>query len=236
MDCETCFEALTAHALGRPLAGRARDHLEGCAACRVRLEDARRAARDMDDELRRALALQPSPGFVARIREGAAAAGDTPRWRRWWPALVAGAAGAAVLMTVQLARREPARPGLLDPLRQAATRPHTLLPRSQPPVAPLTSSRPSGQLSNARPAATRRPGEPSREPEVIIPPGQRQAIRRFAASLNAGLISIPPMLAQSGEPLALIEIAPLELKPIVIPPVEVPGWQGPGDSRRRDGP
>jgi hypothetical protein len=58
------------------------------------------------------------------------------------------------------------------------------------------------------------------EPEVLIPPGQEEALRRFVTALRDGTAPVPPLLATGASvgslivPAPLIEIAPLEANPL----------------------
>src|SRR5262245_46683042 len=122
MSCERHSDALIEHALGAPAPSELQEHLRGCHECRSSLERERRLVAALDDELRAALDVTPSPNLLPRVRAAAteeAARRSTP-WLRWlWP-LAAAAATLALLAwlrqpveppqpAVTTARFEPAR-------------------------------------------------------------------------------------------------------------------------------
>jgi hypothetical protein len=132
----------------------------------------------IDRELRSALSVTPSADFTARIRKHVA---DRPRpvlfpWR--WLAL-AGATPVALAIAVVLLR----------PLPEV----QTSAPSPPKPVAaarrePLPAPTPAPEA--ARPATTRRAQNAvQREVETIVPPGQAEAIQRFARSLSEMSVS-----------------------------------------------
>jgi hypothetical protein len=133
----------------------------------------------IDRELRGALSVTPSADFTARVRNRVA---DQPRpvlfpWR--WLAL-AGAMPVAVAIAVVLLR--PALPEV----RTSTPSPPKPVAAAQrvPPPAPAPAP------EAARPVTIRRaPNAVRREVETIVPPGQAEAIQRFARSLSEMSVS-----------------------------------------------
>ena len=173
----------------------------------------------IDGELRRALAVDPSPEFLARVRtriaEAPAPAGRRIPWIAVAPLLTA----AALLAVVAIVRR-PAAPGThtADVLiaRTAVT-----------PVGVLPAARRAALGHEARPRAVSveptvaRGGEGSqREPEVLIAPDEARAIRQLIFGVRDGRIALAPALAMPPADLEPIE-------PIIIGPIPpIGGEQG----------
>jgi hypothetical protein len=155
-----------------------------------------------DRELRALLSVEPSVDLVAGVRARLAEAAPPPvRWRVLVPALAAGLA--AVLVARVLTRPAPRPPA---PPRAVAAAPRPIVPSP----APLPAGEPGRPpVPPARPAV--------RPPDVIVEPGQEEALLRFVAARNVRAVSSPSGMAAStalDAPLAPpppIEIAPLEV-------------------------
>jgi hypothetical protein len=151
----------------------------------------------IDQELRTALDVEPSPEFVARVRTRIATE-PPPRGARIWLLLAPAAALAAVVLAALLSRPatvvEPAAPPLLGS--------QTLPPVSAASVVSptLQSNAPVVNVARVKP-----------ESEVVIDRAEANALRRlvFGPPLNID----QPYL---GTTLAAIEITPLSIEPLPI--------------------
>jgi hypothetical protein len=201
MSCERFEGERIDVAAGQPPSPALQAHLEGCAACRTRLDQQRRVLADFDRVLGARLSAEPSPDFAARVRTRVGETEPRRPWRPVWMAALAAALAAAVLagwMARRPDREVPAGP------RQAATaseaRPRRDTPRVAPSDAPIRSNVPA--VARPRVAAARVATNPPRrgaaakvaEPLVLVPSGEEEALRRFVANLGRGAQPAPPLL------------------------------------------
>ncbi len=212
MDCRRFAETLTQAAIepGRPRDAALDAHLAACAACRQEFHARQRLAQAMDAGLLASVSETPSPGFAAKVRARLAEQ-SSPRasWFSGWVPVAAGALAVVVLMVSWLALREaPAPPAASDPV--VISRP---APRHPGHAAP-------GQLASAAPSKPHRARQARtvsarslrrREPEVIVPPGQREAVLRFYAAV---------LRRRTDASWALEEMKPLVVAELTIPPLE----------------
>jgi hypothetical protein len=226
MRCEQYEQTLTVGAAGGPITQDLEAHLEGCGLCRDRLAEKRALRESVDQVLRAGLEVEPSPALRHRVITRVA---QTERERRRIVPGLAAAVLAAGLAIVLLAGAWARRPST-TPLESSAAAispglpaadavpnetPETLLVPSPP--KPLVAVPPAAR-SGSRPAVA--PESLVREPEVMVPPGQEAALRRFVAVLREGSAP-PPLLLLTGvslddpiAPVPLIEIPVLKAKPL----------------------
>ena len=235
MHCERYRDALTDVAAGAPAPAGLEAHLDSCETCREELAARRRALAIAGAEMARFGAAEPSPGLTARIREAVAEADAAPPWHLgWvWPAMVASVILLAALAAWTIRAPSPAR----------------VVMDGRPAAAP-TESRPAGEPRRTSEAPERtapsprahafvpahggsatasvrhRPPPPPAAAEVLVPPGEAEALARFAAIVRRDRHA-PGALAASGWPSpALAEPAELVIKPLeIVPldPAETPG-------------
>jgi hypothetical protein len=227
MRCDRYDTDLTAGAAGEAITRDLEAHLEGCVGCRERLAEKRALLESVDRVLRMDLDVQPSPALRHRVITRVA---ETERERRRIVPGVAAAALAAGLIIVLVAgawaRRRSATPlessavaiSLGFPARDAVT------PETHPPLLipstprPLVAAKPHAVRSGSRSVVAREAFV--REPEVLVPPGQEAALRRFVAVLRDGSAPPPPLLLTGASlesliaPIPLIKIPALETKPL----------------------
>ncbi len=239
------FRKWMADAADAALAGNLRAgfdaHLRDCAACRQEFGRMQTLLQAINSDLSASVAAEPSPQFVARIRQRIAEQPQPHRAPLWLPGnawLTAAGACAALAVFLLAARASHKSPEL----------PHADVagPVASPPahIAPLPNPRPSGSVASvpsrppgfvaARTPSSRAIDRPVPEPEVIVEPGQMQAIFRFAAAMQSGQVDGAKLLADEKK-----SAAPLVIKPIpVAPPLNVtalnddatPAASGPGES------
>jgi len=227
MACERYRDALSELAAGAPASTAVEAHLAACAGCRGGLAELRRALALVDSELAELRSAEPSPELAVRIRSAVAASGAEQAKPAGWP-WAALAAAAALLVAVavvvrfgatparQVTAGRPAPPASVTPTPEAPA-PATAAATTEPAAAPRPSPR----------SETGRPERPARtaptEPEVLVPPGEAEALLRFAASLQQRGVSRDSLLvADLTAPLA--EPAGLEIRPLEIVPLD-PDWE-----------
>ena len=160
----------------------------------------------LDRELRRVLTVDPSPDFTARVRMRVASETMTsPWWALPWQsgAAIAAVAVAAALVIVIGARPQP----------DVRATPQQVLNTAP---SPATSVESEAAAAPPHPAPAH-PAPAHRAPEVLVPPGEEQAIRMFAASVWTDQRPAPDATIAAGdEPL---QIAPVDITPLDIEPL-----------------
>ncbi len=236
MVCKRYQRAIADVAAGAPTAADLEFHLAACGACRAELGALQRGLALADAGLRHLLATEATPALRARIRRVAGEAAGRTRsggFETWGAlpatgaALMACAVVVIVWRQVHLAHRSrPAASALVahrDDESAAPAHPRTVdaAPPAPPPTAGApTGSRPAADSTARSPRARHSPIPRTvlAEPEVLIPPGEADALFRFALELQHRQVAPDSLLvADRDAPLPapkLIEIAPLEIVPL----------------------
>jgi hypothetical protein len=195
---------------------------------------------EFDGTLRAELSAAPSPDFEARVLRRIADR-RTARSRRWIVYAPLAAAALVVIATalvVQSTQRNGDKPSIapsrtaspqwappgLDP--QVAVRP---VPPPNPPAATPVTNRSRRNVPRAvRPLAARSSSSAAPEPEVIVPPGQAEAIRRLVRAIAEGRLAPPPVPepGATGVP-AAVPVQPLTIQPILVSAAEDRGGPTP---------
>ena len=195
---------------------------------------------ELDLLLRQELSVEPSPAFLPRVRarvEREGTPGSTLHglavstwWRRpRWQLTVAMATLVAVAGTILL-QRAPVMPAPAVAGVATNQAPVSLAPVTPLPEAPTASelTMPTQRLATAR---ARRAVVPRRLPrvpavEVIVDPGQRQAIAQVLALVNSGrLTEASFVVSRASERPAIDEVT---TTPIVVEPLAVSPFAGGG--------
>jgi hypothetical protein len=181
----------------------------------------------VDREIEAALAVEPSPEFVARVRAAVAADEPAPWWLSWKVA-VGALATAAVIVIAVMASREPAATTTPAPEVLISSR----APVSPAPVvgapAPLTRET---RLQPRVPTAVRRhvsraPAKQPSEPEVLVAPEYADGLNRYLASLQRSRFVITGTEPISDVAGGVVELPPspeIAIAPITIQPLETTG-------------
>jgi len=213
MACDRYREALADVAAGAPVPAAVEAHLASCEACRMEVEELRQALSLVDGEMAGLLAAEPSPELAVRIRQAVAEPDAAPAWRfGWlWPA-AAVAATVAVALAVWPGRGLPPSPPAV---------PEALTEPARPEPATLTAEVKTPVGSPTDPPSLRRPRAPRAEvfPEVLVPPGEAEALLRFAAHLQTRTVS-PDSLLVADLSAALPEPKGVEIQPLEIVPLD----------------
>lgn len=212
MSCEQYKTELTDAALGvlRPRDESAiRRHLARCEECRAELDERKRLIQAMDREIETMVAGLPSPAFQARVRQRVEEADLASGWWRPRWALVAGGAMAVLaLVTVWFVRRGPIAPGNVGLV--------AVNPGLNSPIAPTQNTKPGLILKPHARRVSAEPGKPTvrrNEPEVLVEPGQDQAVVELYAAVWSGRVDPAPLLI---EPQPLVPFPELKIEPLEI--------------------
>ena len=176
----------------------------------------------LEREIERALAVDPSPEFLVRVR--ARIADEPAPASRGFGWLFAGVATVAAAAAVVLAVRmvSPARPPATAPLLASRSIGSIVVPSVSPAssfaVAQLRRDEKAGHdVPKARLAATR-PAEP------LFDARETTALQRLIADVREARVDLTP-LAKEG-PMPLPAMDPLVISPIVIEPLVPGGVEG----------
>ena len=196
-----------------------------------RSDDAVTDAR-LEREIERALAVVPSPEFLARVRAEIAAEPERTPWRFRWTWVAAGSGALAIAAAIVLSRPPAPQSGNVPgPAPVVAT----TAAASKPEATPETSSRrtpgadvrevPRRRFSSSTGRAARRP---SAEPEVLIARDEAEALKRLMRGLRQGVVEpsnagAAPNGIQPIQPPMPIVVAPMTaVSPITIEPLGIP--------------
>ena len=152
----------------------------------------------LDREIAQALAVDPSPEFVARVRQRVAAEPAPPTWRWTWVVMTSGAlaaAAAVMLLIVQGDQPRQTRAPLLG-ARQTASA------AALPDVAP-GFIRTASRLAPQHVQRERR----HEAPEILVDAREARALQSLIAGAQAGTIDLEPVLRASKP--AVMELGPL---------------------------
>jgi len=197
------------------------DHVRECAACRQEFQRVRTLLEAIDLAVTAQAAAEPAPRFMEqvrqRIREEASVA---PWWNaRWVPAVACAAVliVAASIWTLwpRTGARHDVTASSAPPSPVQAVRPAAVATAADPKITPerrgpmVALARPARKLNARRIERQRAAPE---VPEVIVQPGQMEAVMRFAQELNSGQIDGAKLLAD-------LKAAdqPLKIKPLKTP-------------------
>jgi len=211
--------------------GEFEQHIGDCAACRAEFARTENLLGRIDESLRAELAVEPSPKLILGVRERIAAeetqsARLTVGWlgRNSWLSAAGVCAAAAVLLIFMVAHRANRPASNIAPHQQIANSAPPRMPTAPsrsasaeniPPRAPAHVRVNKPRLALARRESPRIPRRHSTEPEVIVQPGQMQAVMQFVSEVRKGRINgaeIEKAMKAAEKPLEikLLEIAPLE--------------------------
>jgi hypothetical protein len=222
MPCEAYKNALTEAALtGADPQNELRTHLATCAPCRAAFAQEQALFSSIDAGLHvTANADVPAsllPPVRARLDEGIT---PQPRWNQ---SLILGAASVGLAFAIFLF----ARPQHSKPDIQAKQTPQipvnsTPVKNAQHPNSGPGTQSVSSNLNNShkRSRSTLLPRVASSQPEVLVPPDEREAFARFVATLQEHSEVVTALAALSadgkGKPASLerLQIDQLEVKPL----------------------
>lgn len=219
MACDKYSSWMTDAALGALAPGRESEllaHTAGCEACRDAYKHARNVATFVDRGVESLVAGEPSAHFNARLRARIAEEPAPARIRRtaWVPATAGALALAIVILGLVMRSPRHSNPNSGMPVTHGNQSPPlqsvAVNPLPQPAMNHLS------RVSHAH-HANRSAALHTKEPEVLVQPGQFEAVLQYADALHSGRIDGDKLIAaqQSLE-------QPLEVAPIEIPLLDAP--------------
>jgi len=222
MPCKHYKDALIeAAASGTEPQGELRVHLAGCADCRGALEQEQSLFSSIDAGLRVAANTDVPASLLPRVRARLDEA-VAPQ-RRWLQPLTFAAASVAIALAIFLfARPHHSRPD--SQAKQTAQIPvsetpvKNAYPQNSGPTTQIVSSNASNSKAADRPTFLRPVA--SSQPEVLVPPDEREAFARFVAVLGErrevaiALVTPAPQAKDRPASLELLQINELEIKPL----------------------
>ena len=178
----------------------------------------------LEREIERALAVDPSPEFVARVRTRIASEPAPSAWRFSWTLLAAASAAIVMIAAMVIVRQSTGQHAGPRESAPIAARPIGAA-SAFVSLAPATARRLLDVSPQRSPsAAPNAPHAPS-EPEVLIALDESAALRRLMRGVRQGVVD-PSTLADglseivAIQPLEEIVLAPLaEISPITIAPL-----------------
>jgi hypothetical protein len=176
----------------------------------------------IDDDIKDALNVDPSPEFVARVRARVANEPEPSAWRWSWTVAATAALAAAIIVAIVLrpAPQPQVAQGLSPAEAAASDNAAPDVAQAVPLAAPATASPVGRAFGPATPAAEAFARRASSEPEILLDPAETRALRALIAGVRDGRVDLTPLQAAAVptamelEPVADIVIAPITLEPI----------------------
>jgi hypothetical protein len=173
----------------------------------------------IDDEIKDALNVDPSPAFLARVRTRVANEPAPSGWRRSWTFAAAGAMAAALVVSVIVSR--PAQPRPAESF--VAVGPKVPALRAEAVTAPASRS----AKAFARPVSGFSQTVSPHQPEILLDPAETRALRALVDGVRAGRIDLAAAQRSTpAEPMVLAPIGDLEIRVMTIDPLTPAGEQG----------
>jgi len=214
MSCERYAQAIEDHACGADLAAAAAAHLDSCMRCAAAFEAQRRAVEDLDAELQRGVAIDPSAAFAPGVRAGIDRASSAGYRLAWLAAPLAVGAAIAIAVLVGAPGDRPAAPA--TPPKPAPAPASSTIARATPdPTAPVPAAPVAERVATDRRRRSRAIPRPA-EPEIIVPPGQARALARYMALVRRGTIDAAVLIQP---PTELQAPADLVVDPLTVAPI-----------------
>ena len=202
-------------------------HLQGCARCDKEFRGMQTLLQAIDTGVSGSVAAEPSPQLIANIRQQIEHASAAPLWwrRSAWLTTACACAGVAIALLGVHALQRSYRAALNpqhQPVIASATAGNTAAPSNGSPVVEPARSAPlrNPTRATARRSSPRTFASVDSEPEVIVEPGQMQAILHFAAAMQRGQIDGAQFLADQKKTSEPLEIKPLTIAPLKIEPLD----------------
>ncbi|MGB6077170.1 MAG: zf-HC2 domain-containing protein [Candidatus Acidiferrales bacterium] len=229
----TCarFREIMADAADAALSGSLRAdfdaHLRDCAACREEFGRMRTLLQAINATLSSTVAAEPSPQLLASVRQRITEQPQphrTPSWlprSAWLTTAGASAALAILLFAVRTTHKfnQSPRGSVPNQVASLSTLNQPTVPPTRGPIASTASTeRRKSATMLARHSSPRTLRYSAPEPEVIVEPGQMQAIFQLVGAAQRGQIDGAELLADE-EKVA----EPLEIKPLTIAPLQIVG-------------
>ena len=222
MPCEHYQDALIeAAASGSEPQGELRAHLAGCAACRTAFAQEQSLFSSMDEGLRAAANAEVPTSLLPRVR--ARLADEAAPRRSWTQPMIFAAASVALAFAIFLF----VRPHHTRPDNQARQTLQISVSETPATNARGLNSGPATQIVSSNVNNSRTPGHStllrpvaSSQPEVLVPPDEREAFSSFVLTVQqhgdvaAALLAPSPKKQDALVTMEPLQIAVLEVKPL----------------------
>jgi anti-sigma factor RsiW len=222
--CEKYTDWLSDAALGELAPSRESKllaHAAECEACREAYQSAQDLAAFVDRGVESLVAGEPSLYFATRLRTRMVEEHTHPRfaWLRSKPvaASLLVAAVAAVVVVSRGPQRHHAEPVAVSLEAGASSNSSTNPPRVRRGYS-ISGSR---EATTAQPDLRRRYVGSPRQPKVLVPPGELDAILQFAKAVRSGQIDGKKLLAAQQDTEQPLEMTPIEIAPLTSPQPDV---------------
>lgn len=202
-------------------------HVGECTACAKEFRHAQTLTQAISQNLSARLSAEASPQLVANVRRQISAESHRETWWRQqsgWLAAAGVCAALALLLLAVRSVREFNRPTFdhatssIITLSTSKTAAH---PHPRAAIEAAASAQPRKPvLAVVSHVSHRAPHRKAAEPEIIVEPGQMQAILRFAAAMQRGEIDGAQFLADQKRTSEPLEIEPLTVAPLGIKPLD----------------
>ena len=224
MPCEHYKDALIeAAASGAAPQGGLRAHLEACASCRLAFAEEQSLFAGVDSSLHAVANREMPPSLLPRVRVALDEV-STLRLRWLQPFVFASATVVLALAIFLLVRPRHATPETVAK-QGSVVAPSTVMPGTS--VHPEKISREdskSAAIQSGHSHAERNSTNPraaaSSNPEVLVPPDEREAFARFVAVLNEHGDVAAALVAKAPQNDAVVTADPLRIPDIEITPLE----------------
>ncbi|HSF02323.1 MAG TPA: hypothetical protein VLA62_04905 [Solirubrobacterales bacterium] len=207
MSCDIHAHDLPDVALGVVASTELAAHLEGCSACRAEVNRLVSLQARIEDGLGGLLGEEPSPGFVARVRQRLD--GPAPERRGLGWLLPAAAAVAGVALGVRL-------------LSRPADTPPSATPSQAVLESPAPAAAQQARVEPIRPPQRRvvrpRPDQPAAAPEVLVPREQQELLQRLVRAMGEEPVAVASWSANGAAPTEVgrIDVAPIQVVPLAL--------------------
>ena len=172
-------------------------------------------------EIETALAVDPSPEFLARVRLRIASEPVSSAWRIPW-VFTAGSVAIAIVMAVVVFRSDR-KPNLTSTEQPAVARTAFDRPAvAETALAPVLDAASATPRTVGSPAVRlAREARPARDPEVLISADEAAGLRRLIAAVRDGRIDFTPVLIVNREATASLQsFSEITWLPITVEPLE----------------
>jgi hypothetical protein len=237
MNCERS-RAMMAEAAAEAISARRRVELDGhlgsCASCRAEFERVRALLNAIDQSVVARAGLQDEPEVVGRLRQRIAEEAERSAakvteasngFRSWWATAAACAAVAVLGLAVWVILPQKNSPQPITSVKQPAAITQVEIKPSSPGAIPSIAETPhpprnsgglhAGRIDAGRPRRMGNGAAMPAIPNVIVQPGQMQAILQLEAAIQSGKVDGTQLkLAGNGVN------QPIDIKPLTITPLD----------------
>jgi hypothetical protein len=197
-------------------------HLDACSACRRFLEEEQLLNASIDAGVRRTANAPVPVLFLQRLE--ARLAQEAPATRSWnanW--VYVAAAAALIVLMLPILRTRLAQEPVASPSPQAQVA-KPLAPEINPPAEAPRTTRALPQEPHRTKQALPPQSPSSPQPEVLVPPEEREAFARFLSDLNgrAGLAValVEPVVAQHEQATEPVQTPEIQIAALAVQPLE----------------